>query len=82
MLRLPRIPFRTALLLGTVLRFGLLVYGEYHDSRSAPGLKYTDVDYRVFSDAATFLLNPGEGNNAQGVVGKWMGIGEYVPFVA
>jgi phosphatidylinositol glycan class M len=34
----------------TLLRLGLLVYGLYQDANSA--LKYTDIDYMVFTDAA------------------------------
>jgi len=41
--------FSTAFL----LRFVLLVYGIHHDSVSA--LKYTDIDYYVFTDAARSL---------------------------
>lgn len=36
-----------------ILRFVLLVYGIYQDNHSA--LKYTDIDYYVFTDAAKFL---------------------------
>lgn len=38
------------LLFAIVLRVGLLVYGHYQDQWSA--LKYTDIDYYVFTDAA------------------------------
>ncbi|KAG9013002.1 GPI mannosyltransferase 1 [Tulasnella sp. JGI-2019a] len=41
-------------LLAISLRAALLIYGEYHDVHSA--LKYTDIDYRVFSDATKFIL--------------------------
>ena len=36
-----------------LVRVGLVIYGEVHDRSSL--LKYTDVDYRVFSDAARHL---------------------------
>ncbi|KAF8197534.1 glycosyltransferase family 50 protein [Pholiota molesta] len=36
---------------------GLILYSEWHDARSV--VKYTDVDYRVFSDAASFVLHLG-----------------------
>lgn len=66
----------------TILRIGLILYSEWHDSRSL--VKYTDVDYRVFSDAAAFLFQsgPGDANQAQGPLGQLLGyqldIGECV----
>jgi len=36
-----------------VLRVVLLLYGIYHDAHSP--LKYTDVDYYVFTDAARYV---------------------------
>ena len=36
-----------------ILRLVLLVYGIYHDAHSP--LKYTDVDYYVFTDAARYV---------------------------
>ncbi|THH30373.1 hypothetical protein EUX98_g3828 [Antrodiella citrinella] len=48
--------------------------GEWHDARSV--VKYTDIDYRVFSDAAKFILRPGPGNYAQGPLGGWLKIGD------
>ena len=38
----------------TILRFGLLLYGYYQDAFSA--LKYTDIDYYVFTDAARNIV--------------------------
>ncbi|PPQ97573.1 hypothetical protein CVT26_002360, partial [Gymnopilus dilepis] len=57
--------FRNVLLLSVVIRIALILYSEWHDAHSV--VKYTDVDYRVFSDAASFLLHPGPGsvNHAQ-----------------
>ncbi|KAF8912119.1 PIG-M-domain-containing protein [Gymnopilus junonius] len=52
--------FRNVLLLSVFVRIALILYSEWHDARSV--VKYTDVDYRVFSDAASFLLHPGPGN--------------------
>jgi len=37
----------------TLLRLILIIYGVYHDAHSP--LKYTDVDYYVFTDAARFV---------------------------
>ncbi|GLB34579.1 putative mannosyltransferase (PIG-M) [Lyophyllum shimeji] len=62
--RLPS--FYTVLLLSIFIRIALILYSEWHDRHSV--VKYTDIDYRVFSDAARFLLRPGPGesNRAQG----------------
>ena len=62
--------FAQALIVSALIRCSLVLYSEYHDANSV--LKYTDVDYRVFTDAARFLLNPGRhgANQAQG----WLGI--------
>lgn len=73
---------RNILLSATILRISLILYSEWHDARSL--VKYTDVDYRVFSDAAAFLLRsgPGDKNHAQGplkeLFGYQLDIGEYV----
>jgi phosphatidylinositol glycan class M len=42
-----------SILLSILLRLVLLLYGIYHDAHSP--LKYTDVDYYVFTDAARFV---------------------------
>jgi len=60
--------FRTALYLGLILRLVLILYGHFHDQHSA--LKYTDVDYRVFSDASKFLVHSKEGETASGPLSK------------
>lgn len=59
--------------LSVVIRVVLILYSEWHDARSL--VKYTDIDYRVFSDAATYLLHPGPGtqNHAQGPLREWLG---------
>jgi phosphatidylinositol glycan class M len=77
-LRLPS--FRTNILLAIILRLALIAYSEYYDARPDSNVKYTDVDYRVFTDAAWFVVRPSaeRGNIARGLVGKWLGIGEYV----
>src|SRR5579862_4467571 len=41
------------ILASILLRLGLLLYGIYHDAHSP--LKYTDVDYFVFTDAARYI---------------------------
>lgn len=68
--------FSTVLVASSVLRIALIIYSEWHDAHSV--VKYTDVDYRVFSDATRFVLQPTEGNTAQGPLGSWLGLGEYV----
>lgn len=74
--------FRKVLLSSILIRVALILYSEWHDARSV--VKYTDVDYRVFTDAAAFLSNPGPGaaNRAQGrlkeVFGRALDIGECV----
>lgn len=69
-------PFKVLLLAAALLRVGLIVYSEWYDARSV--VKYTDVDYRVFSDAAHFTLNPdpSTGNVAQGPLAGCFGLGE------
>lgn len=63
---------RTVLLSATVLRIGLILYSEWHDARSL--VKYTDVDYRVFSDAAAFLQSGrGNVNQVQGPLKRLFG---------
>ena len=49
-------PFARVLLAAGVLRIALLGWGSYQDRVSA--VKYTDVDYFVFSDAANCLAFP------------------------
>lgn len=66
--------FPVLVLGGLALRLILVVYGEYHDRHSP--LKYTDIDYRVFSDAASFILHPTELNRAQGPLGVKLDLGE------
>ena len=60
-------------LVSAFLRVALILYSEWHDAHSI--VKYTDVDYRVFSDAASFLLHPSEqeGNCAQGPLNQLLG---------
>jgi len=57
---------RNVLLSSIFIRVALIIYSEWHDAHSV--IKYTDVDYRVFTDASSFLLTPGPGdlNRANG----------------
>ena len=77
--------FRNIILLSAFIRLVLILYSEWHDAHSV--VKYTDVDYRVFTDAARFLLrhSPAFSNEyghqipeniAQGILGKKLGLGE------
>ncbi|CAE6459355.1 unnamed protein product [Rhizoctonia solani] len=59
---------QNVMILATALRVALLIYGDYHDRYSS--LKYTDVDYRVFSDASYFITHPTSDNSAQGVLAR------------
>lgn len=47
--------FSTHLLTAFVLRTLLILYSEYHDKISS--VPYTDVDYKVFTDAARYISN-------------------------
>ncbi|KAF6763833.1 GPI mannosyltransferase 1 [Ephemerocybe angulata] len=60
---LPSFTFRNVLISSALLRVGLILYSEWHDARSL--VKYTDVDYRVFTDAAAFISTPGAGDENQ-----------------
>ena len=63
-----------------LIRIGAVLYSEHHDKHHT--LKYTDIDYHVFTDAARYLLHPtptgtGEAENiAQGPLGHVLGFGE------
>ena len=62
-----RVSFNHVLTISVAIRVGLIIYSEWHDARSV--VKYTDVDYRVFSDATHYLLHPGPENFAEGPLG-------------
>lgn len=51
------INFRSVLIFSTILRVLLIIYGDWQDSHME--VRYTDVDYLVFSDAAA-LMSSGE----------------------
>jgi len=42
---------------GFAIRCALIIYGDYHDRSS--DVKFTDVDYHVFTDASRHVLNGG-----------------------
>ena len=65
--------FSRILLISTLLRVALIGYSEWHDAHSV--VKYTDVDYRVFSNAARFLLDPSPHNQASGPLARYLNIG-------
>jgi phosphatidylinositol glycan class M len=65
---------RALLVFSSVIRIALIIYSEWHDAHSL--VKYTDVDYLVFTDATSFTLTPGSLNHAQGPLGRWLNIGE------
>lgn len=41
------------LAVGLVVRLGLVAYGEWQDQNMA--VKFTDIDYHVFTDAAAYM---------------------------
>ena len=76
---LRRVPsFTTILVVSSLLRVALIVYSEWHDAHSV--VKYTDVDYRVFSDAARFVLCPSAENIAGGPLAGYFNVGRYADF--
>ncbi|KAF8891347.1 glycosyltransferase family 50 protein [Infundibulicybe gibba] len=58
--------FKNVLAISIAIRVALVLYSEWHDAHSV--VKYTDVDYRVFTDAAQFILRPTGTNKALGPV--------------
>ncbi|KAI0306608.1 glycosyltransferase family 50 protein [Multifurca ochricompacta] len=65
---------RALVVFSIIIRVTLILYSEWHDAHSL--VKYTDVDYMVFTDATSFILSPGPLNHAQGPLGKWFNIGD------
>ncbi|XP_059045743.1 GPI mannosyltransferase 1 [Achroia grisella] len=49
------LPFRYHLLAGAIIRLILIIYGDFHDKTY--DVPYTDVDYKVFSDAARHVID-------------------------
>ncbi|KAG8752662.1 GPI mannosyltransferase 1 [Serendipita sp. 396] len=67
--------FRHVIFLAIAFRIALIIYADYHDKHSI--LKYTDVDYRVFSDASRSLLNAnGDDAVAKGILGRVLPLGD------
>ncbi|PVG00553.1 hypothetical protein CPB86DRAFT_194739 [Serendipita vermifera] len=72
---LKTVKFTHVLALSVAFRTLLIVYGEFHDAHST--LKYTDIDYRVFSDAAHFITHPTtEDQYAKGPMSKSFRVGD------
>ena len=83
-------PSFSAILAASVLvRVVLILYSEWHDAQPGVVVKYTDVDYRVFTDAARYIVRGGsemessslayrntKQSSAKGVLGNWVSIGE------
>ena len=54
-IRMVAINFRSLLLFSAFLRIFLIIYGEWQDNHME--VRYTDVDYLVFSDAASLMAS-------------------------
>lgn len=50
-----KINFHSLLLFSSFLRLFLIIYGEWQDTHME--VRYTDVDYLVFSDAAALVVS-------------------------
>lgn len=53
--RFLKLPFKFHLLIGLLVRMALILYGDYHDLNY--DVPYTDVDYKVFTDASRHVLD-------------------------
>ncbi|CAN6685222.1 unnamed protein product [Malus baccata var. baccata] len=49
------VQFRTLLIVSAILRVVLILYGEWQDAHME--VRYTDIDYMVFSDAASLMAS-------------------------
>jgi phosphatidylinositol glycan class M len=65
---------RMLLIFSGVICVALILYSEWHDAHSP--VKYTNVNYLVFTDATSFTLTPSPMDRAQGPLGKWFNIEE------
>lgn len=79
MISLQDISFKNVVIISIAIRVLLIFYSEWHDKHAV--VKYTDIDYRVFTDAAQYLMLPfrtpdGPDNIAKGPLGQSFLIGE------
>lgn len=79
MIVLQDISFKNVVIISIAIRVLLIFYSEWHDKHAV--VKYTDIDYRVFTDAARYLMHPfgtldGTDNIAKGPLGQAYIIGE------
>lgn len=54
MLKVFNFSYKYHLLIALFIRFILIIYGEFHDKHSE--VPYTDIDYRVFTDASRHIV--------------------------
>lgn len=53
--RFMKLPLKYHLVTGFLIRILLIAYGDYHDNKYE--VPYTDIDYKVFTDAARYVVN-------------------------
>jgi phosphatidylinositol glycan class M len=84
-----RVNFTHILTASIAIRIALICYSEWYDAQPETVVKYTDIDYRVFTDAARYVVRErvqgvndalgyrDVGNStAKGPLGSWLGVGE------